>query len=116
MQIDLELALVNATENEIKDFQDNLPDGFYVEDRSDKNWGFVIRTIEKPSEDFSTAINNFLEPLNSLSGLVRSCSSILRVGVFYDTATCTMRLNSYDQLTLFKASIEITVYPFSDEE
>ena len=68
------------------------------------------------SDDFSNAVDAFLEPLNSLVKVIGDHEGILRIGVFYDTATCTMRLNSYDQLAAFKLSLEITTYPSSDDE
>lgn len=116
MQIDVELALVDTSMDELVNLQRDLPSEFYVEDRSDKGWGVVIRTRRKLSDDFNDAINGFLTPLNSLVELIISHKRILRVGVFYNTATCTMRLNSSDPLTAFKLPLEITVYPSSDEE
>ncbi len=116
MQIDVELALVNATVSELKYFQDNLPGGFYVEDKSDRNWGLVIRTTQKLPEDFTAAIDDFLGAISSLVELINNYDRVLRVGIFYETATCTIQLNSYNQLLKFRMPIEISVYPSTDEE
>jgi hypothetical protein len=92
MQIDVELALVNASVDQLKNIQDDLPSKFFVEDRSDRGWGLVIRTTQNLPDDFSSAIDAFLEPLIPLVKIVGNQGEILRVGVFYDTVTCTMRL------------------------
>ena len=116
MQIDVELALINASSNNIKYLQSHLPTEFYIEDRSDRGWGIVIRTTQKSFDDFSATINNFLEPLNPLIEIISNSGGILRVGVFYSTVTCTIRLNYYEQLAIFRLPIEISTYPSFDEE
>ncbi|HEB93943.1 MAG TPA: hypothetical protein ENI94_10875 [Gammaproteobacteria bacterium] len=116
MQVDVEIALINASANELKVIQADLPPGFFIEDRSDRGWGLVIRTTQKLSDDFSEAIDVFLEPLSPLVEMVSSHAGILRVCVFYSTVTCTMRLNSCDRLAVFGLPLEISTYPSSDEE
>lgn len=116
MQVDVELALIDASTAELFYFQSKLPVGFYVEDKSDRGWGLVIRTTRELPDDFSNAVDTFLEPLSSLAEVIGVYDGLLRIGVFYDTATCTMRLNSYDRLADFKLPLEITAYPSSDEE
>ena len=102
----------------MNDIQDNLPDDFFVEDRSDNGWGLVIRTTQQLSDDFSEAIDAFLEPLTRglLAKMVSSHAGILRVGVFYSTCSCTMLLSSCDRLAAFGLSLEISTYPSSEEE
>lgn len=116
MQVDVELSLVNAPANELKAIQDDLPSGFFVEDRSDRGWGLVIRTTQKLSDDFSDSIDAFLEPLSPLVKMISNHAGILRVGVFYNTVTCTMRLNSCERLAEFGLLLEISTYPSSDDE
>lgn len=116
MQIDVELALLDAATNEFGDIQSNLSSGFYLEDRTEIGWGLVIRATQELSDNFDNAIDGFLEPLSSLAEVIGSHKGVLRIGVFYDTATCTLRLNSYDRLAAFKLPLEITVYPSSDED
>lgn len=116
MQVDVELAFVNASADQLKSIQDDLPPGFFVEDRSDRGWGLVIRTTQQLSDDLSSAIDAFLEPLSPLVKMVGNHGGILRVGVFYDTVTCTMRLKSCDRLAVFGLPLEISTYPSSDEE
>jgi hypothetical protein len=116
MQVDIELALVDASADELKGLQSYLPSGFYVEDRSDRGWGLVIRTTQKLSGDFSCAIDAFLGPLCPMIEIISNHAGVLRVGVFYNTITCTMRLNSCERLSTFRLPIEISTYPSSDEE
>jgi hypothetical protein len=116
MQIDVELALINAPANELKDIQDDLPSVYFVEDRSNLGWGLVIQTTRKLTGDFNDSIYAFLEPLNPMINLARKYSGILRVGVFYNTVTCTMRLNSCERLAEFGMELEISTYPSSDAE
>ena len=116
MQVDVELALVNAPANDLKAIQDDLPSGFFIEDRSDRGWGLVIRTTQELSDNVSDSINVFLEPLSPLVRMISDYVGILRVGVFYDTVTCTMRLNSCDRLAELGLLLEISTYPSSDDE
>lgn len=116
MQIDVELALVDASADELNGIKSDLPSEFYVEDRTDKGWGLVIRTTRKLPDDFGNAVDAFLEPLSPLAEMVGNHVGVLRAGVFYDTVTCTMRLNSSDRLVAFGLSLEISTYPSSDEE
>ena len=115
-KIDVELALVDASVGELKRLLSDLPSEFHVEDRSDNGWGLVICTSQNLPDNFSNAVDDFLKPLSLLVGVISSHKGILRVGVFYDTMTCTMRLNSSDQLSVFKLSLEISTYPSSDNE
>lgn len=116
MQLDVELALIDMSADDLNDIKSHLPTGFYVEDRSDKGWGLVVRAKQKLMDDFNGAINAFLEPLTPMINIIRNHTGLLRVGVFYNTVNCTMRLNSFDRLSEFGLPIEISTYPSSDEE
>jgi hypothetical protein len=116
MQVDVELALINAPADQLGVIQDQLPSVFFVDDQSHRGWGLVIRTSQQLSDDLSDAIDAFLVPLSPLAKMINNHSGILRIGVFYDTVTCTMRLNSYDRLTEFGLPLEISTYPSSDSE
>lgn len=115
MEIDVELALISATPNKTTTIQDDLPSGFFVEDRFATGWGLVIRSSQKPLADLSDSIDAFLKPLRSMAGVIHDNGGVLRIGVFYSTATCTMHISSCKQLASFGLPIEITTYPTSDE-
>lgn len=116
MHLDVELALIGASAGELTGLQSSLPAGYYVEDKFDRGWGLVLRTTRELSNDFSRVVDGFLEPLNPLAKVIGDNEGILRIGVFYSTATCTIRLKSYDQLAAFKLPLEITAYPTSDDD
>ena len=116
MQIDVELALVSATAIQFNDIEDNLPQGFFIEDRTDRGWGLVIRTTHKFSEELSSAIDVFIEPLMPLIELADDHEGVLRVGIFYDTINCTVCIKSFDRLAEFGLPLEISIYPSSVEE
>jgi hypothetical protein len=115
MQVDVEIALLDATAAELTRIQLELPQGFQVEDRSDTGWGVVITTSRELPNNFSKAIDDFLTPLSALGDLVRTYAGILRVGVFYGTVNCTIRLESYDRLMMLGLPLEISTYPSDDD-
>lgn len=114
-QIDLELALTEGSAD-LMTIQENLPLGFYIEDRSDRGWGLVIRTSQESSDDFSSALNEFFNQLLPFKDLIRRHKGILRAGIYYDTATCTVKVDSSVRFTDFNLCLEISSYPVSDEE
>lgn len=114
MQIDVELALVNASVGHLTNILDTLPSGYLVEDRSELGWGLVVRVAQKLPNDFNSAIESFLEPLSSLVKIIRCHGGVLRVGIFFETFTCTIRLKSYERLVELGLSLEISIYPSSN--
>lgn len=116
MQIDLELALVDASRDELVTLQSSIPKDFFVEDQTNRGWGLVIRTTLQLLDDLSDSVDSFLEPLSPLAKMIGDHEGILRVGIFYNTATCTMQIASCERLALFKLSLEISTYPSSDGE
>lgn len=116
MQVDLELALTNPSDIEIHLVQERLPEDFYVEDRSKKGWGLVIRTSRELPEDEASAVDFFLSQLRPLADLIKRTTAIFRVGAFHDTVTCTVHFKSCTDLVTLGASLEISTYPCSDEQ
>lgn len=116
MQIDLELALTDPACILLEEIQAQLPAEFYAEDRSNRDWGLVIRATRAIPVDVGDAIELFLVPLRPISNIIRQAGAVLRVGVFYDTVTCTLQIRSCKDLGEMGISLEISVYPSSDED
>lgn len=116
MEISVELALVDAPLSAKQSIQQKLPAKFLVKDHSDRGWGLVIRYSQKLPSELNEAINVFLKPLIPLIDIVGNNDGVLRIGVFFSTACCTLRLNPCEQLTELKIPIEITTYPAFDAE
>ncbi len=114
MQIDIELALLNASLDQLKEIENRLPPGFIVEDRTDRGWGLVICIIGELPDDVSGAISDFLQQLSSVTDIISSSAGIMRVGVFHNTANCTMEFNCLARLNEFGLSLEISTYPSMD--
>ena len=109
MQVDLELALIEPATVNFKILQELLPSDFYAEDRSEKGWGFVIRTTRELSDDAGAALDSFLPPLRPLTDTIKKAAAVLRIGAFCDTVTCTIRIGSCIDLAAMEISLEISL-------
>lgn len=99
--------------------RDTLLAGYNVEDKSSSGWGCVIsrgQCWEGDRRELSTLIVEFISPLNSLILDARdhvSSTIIIRLGIYYDTFTLTLRFdrNALQSLNDACAELEISSYP-----
>lgn len=112
---DLELALNSMTDQSVANLKSLVPSNYHVENKSHSGWGYTISLVESNfTGDFDKEISEFLSPLEPLDELISSSSSVLRVAIFNDKVTCTVKLlESLELLVSNKIGIEFTVYPVS---
>lgn len=113
-KVDIELALTRALPNQLSEIRELLPSGFMVEDESKRGWGLVIRNSVESYSDFDSSINGLLSPLAQFAEKFVDLSGIIRVAVFYTTASCTININSFGKLSIFSIPCEITTYPCAE--
>ena len=116
MQIDIELALLDANLEDAEEFENALPSGVFFEDKINLGWGIVIRVTKSLSDNLCDAINTFLDLVRPLKQIISSHVVVLRVAVFYSTCTSTIQINSFDKLIEFGLRLEISNYPTLAEE
>ncbi|MDR2260521.1 MAG: hypothetical protein LBE06_06215 [Azoarcus sp.] len=116
MQIDLELALLDTTEEDVREIQNVLPSGVFFENKVNLGWGIVIRVTKSLPDNICDAIDIFLDLIRPLKNIINSHVGVLRVAVFYSTYTSTIQLNSFEKLTEFGLKLEISNYPTLDDE
>jgi hypothetical protein len=95
-----------------------LPHGFSIEDRHKRRYGLVIRS--DASDDRRSAdevVRTFLTPLLALAGAISRKRCLVRIATFSNRVTTTTILtdSTLSLLAAFKADIEISAYPTSDE-
>ncbi|MDR3054184.1 MAG: hypothetical protein LBU53_02105 [Zoogloeaceae bacterium] len=116
MQVEIELALMDATVAELKEIRRILPYGMSAENRSAQGWGIVISTGQSSLNNPSDVVDEFLNSLHSLKEIIRRHKSVLRVAIFYTTINCTIRFKSCERLAELGLGLEISTYPVSDDE
>jgi hypothetical protein len=117
MQIDIELALLDATAEDVIYIQNAIPSGVFFENKVNLDWGIVIRVSRSLPDNICDAIDTFLDLMRPLKNIINSYKGILRVAIFYTTGMFTILLNSFDKLTEFGLKLEISNYPtLSNEE
>jgi hypothetical protein len=116
MQVDIELALLDATVAELEEIQRLLPNDMLAEPRFAQGWGIVISTTQNSSNNPSDAVDEFLNVLYSLKEIILRHNGVLRVAIFYTTIDCTIRFKSCERLTEFGLCLEISTYPVSEDE
>ncbi|MGE0755302.1 MAG: hypothetical protein AB7L92_09125, partial [Alphaproteobacteria bacterium] len=85
-ETDIEIALLDASNDDAIKLQKLIPSDFILEDARDRGWGIVLRRTEpaQPLENIDENIHFLLKPLNEISEYIRSLNGVLRVAVFHD--------------------------------
>jgi hypothetical protein len=101
-----------------------LPNGYAIEDKSDRGWGCVIsldHSWQGDRREVSALIVEFIELLHpiiiSVVNSHANSTAMVRLGVYYSTYTLTLLLNKtvHKLLGEMGVELEISTYP-SDEE
>ena len=111
---DIELALKMLSSKDAEHISRILPKNYFIEDRSDTGWGYVLGlTVDEVGDEFSKKVAAFLSGLTSIIKWIKSSSGVLRIAVYNDKVTCTINLDAFDILSSFNIKLELTVYPVS---
>ncbi len=116
MDIDIEIAMPEISEAKRAEILGALPRDFYSEDRESQGWGTVIRMSSVLPEGLDAAVSAFLGGLKGIAPSVASAGGILRLAVYHQTYTCTVRLNSVQLISEFGLALEISTYPTADDD
>ena len=116
MQVEIELALMDAAVVELKEIRRILPYSMSAENRYAQGWGIVISTGQSSLNNPSDVVDEFLNSLHPLKEIIRQHKGMLRIAIFYTTVNCTIRVNSCNRLSEFGLGLEISTYPVSDDE
>ena len=113
---DIELALIDLSEQDFHQLSNSLPQGYSCLDRTDKGWGLVIRPDSANNmEDIDDSIVDFLNDMGVLKDVIFSSSPILRLGIYNNNYDYTLRLKSFELLSSFNISLEASIYPTDAE-
>jgi hypothetical protein len=116
MRVELDLALGTLTASEQSRLKQDLPANFRMDDRTHQGYGIMITANYPLPDDVSMAIDGFLNSLSRLHALIKRKGGLLRVGIFHQTYTCTVTIESTRQLADINLSLEISTYPTHPDE
>lgn len=116
VDIDIEVAFPGVSATQGSQLFGTLPKDFYFEEREAQGWGVVIATSRDLPEDVDDAIMTFLQPLERIATQISSARGILRLAVYYDTYTCTLRINCVGLIAEYGLSLEVSAYPTSGDD
>ena len=121
---DIELALVTLSSTDANEVSRLLPKNYLIEHRQRTGWGYVLRLPDDDNDEWydnaelsgelNKRIIDFLVGLTPVMKWVKSSSSVLRVAVFNDKVTCTIKLDAFDMFASFDIKLALTVYPVGE--
>jgi hypothetical protein len=112
IRFDIELSVGDVDEATLECLLDILPATFYVEDRSELGWGWVIRPESIVGESESEVLGNFVRGLDDVRVHdVLPPGGVLRLAMFKDTINCTAIVHELSFLARNNVSLEISFYP-----
>lgn len=111
-EFEIELALTKPTDDSLHVLERELSSSFHLEDRTHSGWGLVISSNRAQKQGLlEDAVLDFLKELMSVERTIKASAGILRIAVYNDAVTCTLRLHDFRVIVELGLKLEITIYP-----